>query len=58
MKYLSVSEMIGIEKAADAAGHSYSAMMEAAGKGMAELIHERYGSQSGQEGHSSGRIRE
>jgi hydroxyethylthiazole kinase-like uncharacterized protein yjeF len=47
MKYLSVSEMIGIEKAADAAGHSYSAMMEAAGKGLAELIHERYGSQVG-----------
>ncbi len=47
MKYLSVSEMIGIEKAADAAGHSYPAMMEAAGKGLAELIHERYGSQVG-----------
>ena len=45
MKYLSVSEMIRIEKAADAAGHSYPAMMEAAGKGLAEMIHERYGSQ-------------
>ena len=45
MKYVSVSEMIEIEKAADAAGHSYAAMMEAAGKGLAEVIHERYGSQ-------------
>ena len=44
MKYVSVSQMIGIEKAADAAGHSYDAMMEAAGKGLAEVIHERYGS--------------
>ncbi len=47
MKYVSVSEMIGIEKAADAAGHTYPAMMEAAGKGLAELIHERYGSPEG-----------
>jgi len=47
MKYVSVSEMIGIEKAADAAGHSYPAMMEAAGKGLAKLIHEQYGSQAG-----------
>lgn len=44
MKFVSVSEMVGIEKAADASGHSYPAMMEAAGKGLAELIHERYGS--------------
>lgn len=47
MKYVSVSEMIEIEKAADKAGHIYAAMMEAAGKGLAELIRERYGSQSG-----------
>jgi len=47
MKYVSVSEMIEIEKAADAAGHNYAAMMEAAGKGLAGLIHERYGSQTG-----------
>jgi len=47
MKYVSVSEMIEIEKAADGAGHTYAAMMEAAGKGLAELIHERYGSQPG-----------
>ena len=43
MKYLSVQEMIAVEKAADRAGHSYSAMMEAAGKGLAEVIHHRYG---------------
>jgi len=47
MKYVSVSEMIAIERAADAAGHSYQTMMEAAGKGLAELIHERYGSPVG-----------
>jgi len=44
MKYVSVSEMISIEKAADASGHTYPAMMEAAGKGLAKLIHQRYGS--------------
>jgi len=44
MKYVSVDEMIGIEKAADASGHTYPAMMEAAGKGLAEMIQERYGS--------------
>ena len=42
MKYLSVAEMIKIEKAADARGHSYSAMMEAAGRGLAVVIHEEY----------------
>jgi NAD(P)H-hydrate epimerase len=42
MKYLSVQEMIAIEKAADRSGHSYAAMMEAAGKGLAEVIHERF----------------
>jgi len=42
MKYVSVQEMISIEKAADAAGHSYSAMMEAAGKGLAEEVHSRF----------------
>ena len=47
MKYVSVSEMIGIEKAADAAGHTYPEMMEAAGRGLAVQIHERYGSQVG-----------
>jgi NAD(P)H-hydrate epimerase len=47
MKYVSVSEMIAIEKAADTAGQSYTAMMEAAGKGLATLIQERYGSGPG-----------
>lgn len=44
MKYVSVSEMISIEKASDAAGHTYPAMMEAAGRGLAEVIQERFGS--------------
>lgn len=44
MKYLSVQEMVAIEKAADRSGHSYAAMMEAAGKGLAEVIDRRYGS--------------
>ena len=43
MKYLSVKEMIAVEKAADAAGHSYAAMMEAAGKGLAEVIQSEFG---------------
>ena len=44
MKYLSVEEMIAVEKAADRAGHTYPAMMEAAGKGLAEIIDRKYGS--------------
>jgi hydroxyethylthiazole kinase-like uncharacterized protein yjeF len=43
MKYLSVKEMIAVEKAADVAGHSYAAMMEAAGKGLAEVIQKEFG---------------
>lgn len=35
MKILTVSEMVRIEKASDAAGHSYSAMMELAGRAVA-----------------------
>ncbi len=42
MKYLSVQEMVAVEKAADRAGHSYAEMMEEAGKGLAEVIHQRY----------------
>ena len=42
MKYLSVQEMVAVEKAADLAGHTYAAMMEEAGKGLAEVIHQRY----------------
>lgn len=42
MKYLSVQEMLAVEKAADRSGHSYAAMMEEAGKGLAEVIHQRY----------------
>ncbi|KAA3647962.1 MAG: NAD(P)H-hydrate dehydratase [Chloroflexi bacterium] len=42
-KFVSVEEMIAIEKAADASGHSYAQMMEHAGRGMAEIILESYG---------------
>ncbi len=42
MKLVSVAEMIRIEKAADAAGHSYAMMMENAGRGLAEEIQRRY----------------
>lgn len=38
IKLFTVSEMIAAEKAAAAAGHSYDAMMEAAGRGVAEAI--------------------
>jgi hydroxyethylthiazole kinase-like uncharacterized protein yjeF len=37
-KFVSVAEMIKIEQAADRAGHTYTMMMEAAGKGLAESI--------------------
>ncbi len=43
MKYVSVQEMIRIEQAADAAGYSYSQMMEAAGKGLADQIQKYHG---------------
>ena len=39
----SVAEMQALERAADAAGHSYAAMMELAGRRVAEAILERYG---------------
>lgn len=48
MKYVSVGEMIQIEQASDAAGHSYQAMMEAAGWGLAEKIQENYGTSEAQ----------
>ena len=37
-KYLSVDEMIQVEKAADAAGHTYEKMMACAGKSLADAI--------------------
>jgi hydroxyethylthiazole kinase-like uncharacterized protein yjeF len=43
MKYLTVSEMINIEKAAVARGYSYADMMEAAGRGLAEIVQDSYG---------------
>ncbi len=43
MKYVTVEEMIRIEKAADAAGHSYQEMMEQAGTGLAAAVQETYG---------------
>ncbi|MFQ5943506.1 MAG: NAD(P)H-hydrate dehydratase [Anaerolineales bacterium] len=46
-KIVSVAEMIRIEKAADAAGHSYSQMMERAGKSVADALLERFPDQRG-----------
>ena len=43
MKYVSVEEMISIEEAANAAGYSYQAMMEAAGRGLADVIQKEFG---------------
>lgn len=43
MKYVSVSEMQAIEREADQQGWGYAQMMEAAGRGLAETIQERYG---------------
>lgn len=42
-RYLSVEEMISIEKAADAAGHTYSKMMAFAGKSLAEAVLDEFG---------------
>ncbi len=42
MKYVSVAEMIAIEKESDAAGHTYPEMMEHAGRGLAEVAHDAY----------------
>lgn len=47
MKILTVAEMLAIERAADAAGHSYSAMMAHAGRGLAEIIEQEYGDRTG-----------
>ena len=41
MRILSVTEMKAIESAADAAGHSYEAMMALAGSGLAMAIRQR-----------------
>ena len=43
MKYVSVAEMIAIEKEADASNHTYAQMMEHAGKGLAEVVRDAYG---------------
>jgi NAD(P)H-hydrate epimerase len=42
-RYLSVAEMIAIEKAADAAGHTYDKMMAEAGKSLAEEMIKVFG---------------
>jgi NAD(P)H-hydrate epimerase len=42
-KLVSVAEMQKLEQAADAAGHSYAAMMEAAGAATARVVAEHYG---------------
>ena len=42
MKYVSVAEMIAIEKESDELGHTYSKMMEHAGRGLAEVVHETF----------------
>lgn len=42
MKFVSVSEMIAIEKEANRTGLTYDRMMENAGTGLAEVVSERY----------------
>lgn len=44
MKLLTVKEMLAVERASDAAGHTYDSMMEHAGRSLAEIVHARYGS--------------
>ncbi|HUF38934.1 MAG TPA: NAD(P)H-hydrate dehydratase [Anaerolineales bacterium] len=43
MKIVTLSEMLAIERAADAAGHSYAAMIEEAGRSLAEILEARFG---------------
>ncbi len=43
MKFVTVKQMVAVEQAADLAGHSYAAMMEQAGRGLAELVQARFG---------------
>lgn len=43
LKLVSVSEMQAVERAADAAGHSYATMMELAGKAVADTLVQQYG---------------
>ncbi len=42
VKVFTVAEMVAVEKAADAAGHSYADMMETAGRRVAEAVLERW----------------
>ena len=49
MKLVSVSEMKAIEQQADASGLSYAQMMENAGRGLAEMIYDLIGDESGKE---------
>ncbi len=42
MKYVTVEEMIAIEKESDAGGHTYPEMMEYAGRGLAETVRDAY----------------
>lgn len=43
LKYLSVSEMVAIEKEADSGGWTYAQMMEQAGQGLADVVHHEFG---------------
>ena len=43
MKFVSVEEMVAIEKEADASGHTYAKMMAQAGFGLAQAVLEEYG---------------
>ncbi|MBN1149382.1 MAG: NAD(P)H-hydrate dehydratase [Anaerolineales bacterium] len=43
MKYVSVEQMIAVEKEADASGHTYEMMMAHAGRGLAEAVLDEYG---------------
>ena len=42
IKYVSMAEMVAIEKQADASGLTYAIMMENAGRGLAEAVHSAY----------------
>jgi len=48
MKFLSVEEMIAIEREADARGLTYERMMENAGYGLAQVVHQEYSQLAGE----------
>ena len=48
MKFVTVEEMMAIEREADARGLTYEKMMENAGYGLAKIVHQEYSQFAGE----------